>query len=103
MTVRRDAIASDHHERVGQRLSHRAIRNLEDHDGGPLPAQSRETGAGQAFASGGIQDIVISDTHALLPPRIEHSRLQRSGSRGVVVGLGGDIEAALARAAYDLE
>src|SRR4029077_7108462 len=73
------------------------------HDGSPLPAQSREAGAGEAFAGGRVQDIVISDTHALLPPRIEHSRLQRSGSRGVGVRFRGDIEAALARAAYELE
>src|ERR1700716_3087553 len=64
--------AATHHDRVGKRLSDRAIRDLEDHDGGPLPAESREAGAGQAFAGRRVKDIVIGDSHALLPAGIEH-------------------------------
>ncbi len=103
MAVGGDAVTGHHHERVGERLSDRAVRNLEDHHGGTLPTESREAGAGQAFASRRIEDIVIGDGHALLPAGIEHRGLKSGGPSGVRVRFRRDIEAALAGAANDLE
>src|SRR5439155_19760263 len=66
MAVGGDSVADHHHERVGERLSDRAIRNLEDHDGGSLPAESREAGAGQAFAGRDRKSTRLNSSHVAI-------------------------------------
>ena len=72
VAMRGDAIARDHHERVGQCLPDGTVGNDEEHHGGPLAAQAHKARRGQPFTGGRVQDVVIGDPQALLPAGIEH-------------------------------
>ena len=97
------AIAGNHDDGIRHGLADGTFRDREDDDDATFLAVFLEGLCSEAFARFGPLQIMVGDAHALLPTRIEDGGFQSGASRGVRIGFGGDIQAALLRSVNYIE
>ena len=98
LAVLHDRVAGHDHQGMGDRRPHHLLGDGEHrHHPALLPTFGEGLG-GEPLAGGRPQQVRVVDAEGLAPSLVEHARRDVGHARGVRVTLGGDVEAAGARA-----